>query len=131
MKHITANNLEMQLQLPMVKDNMGNAYAVTDYHCTKWPNSVILMEMALTQHHHRVRAALSHVHRENNTWADQLTHRDTDGFSPELEMSIRSETIKWHILNKFDSFNLSHFKMRAISSLKNGPRRGVHTRQWL
>ena len=105
MKHITANSLDMAIQIPMVTDNMGNAYAVTDYHCRKWPNLAILMEMALTQHHHRVRAALSHVHRENNTWADQLTHRDTDGFSQALEMSIRPENIKWHILNKFDSFN--------------------------
>ena len=104
MKYITASSTDMDLCLPMVTDNMGNAYAVTDYHCRKWPNSAILMEMALTQYHHRVRAAIKHVHRENNTWADQLTHSDYDGFSQALRISTRPADMQWHVLHKFETF---------------------------
>ncbi len=53
MNHITSHSIDMNLRLPTVTDNLANASALTNYHCKKWPNSAILMEMALAQHHLR------------------------------------------------------------------------------
>ena len=37
---------------------------------------------------------VSHTCRENNMWADQLNHRDTSGFNPELKIKIKELAIK-------------------------------------
>ena len=39
------------------------------------------MELAMVQYTTGVPLCLSHTYRENNTWADQLTHADLTGFN--------------------------------------------------
>ncbi len=68
-----------------------------DYKCKKWPNAAILMEMALEQHHHRTRLSLTHVHRENNQWADQLTHSDFTDFSISKRFRFEPINMNWHL----------------------------------
>ena len=104
LKHLVANYAHIDMAIPMHTDNMGNAYTSCDYKCKKWPNSAILMEMALEQHHHRTRLQLHHVHRENNTWADQLTHCDFTGFHPTKRFHFHTNDMKWHLLNKMKGF---------------------------
>ena len=105
MKHIVSHSTDMSITLPMVTDNMGNAYAATSWKSKIWPNSLLLLELALTRHHHRMRTELKHVHRENNTWSDQLTHRNTDGFNPRFKMDIRPDSFHWYVLTKFKEFS--------------------------
>jgi hypothetical protein len=47
LKHITTHCTEVDMAIPLLTDNMGNSYRACDFKCKKWPNSAILMEMAL------------------------------------------------------------------------------------
>ena len=98
-KYLTTNNLEVNAQLPIRTDNQGNAYNVANYKAKKWPNYAIMLEMALHEYHTGIHPHVTHTLRENNQWADQLTHKDTAGFNPDLEIKIRETDLNWHILN--------------------------------
>ena len=105
MKHITSATGEYNVQLPIRTDNQGNAYSIANYKAKKWPNYAILLEMALTEYYTGIHLVVSHSPRENNQWADQLTHRDTTGFSPMLQIHIQHDP--YHI---FDSLIQLHSK---------------------
>ena len=98
-KYLTMGNADMTAQLPIRTDNQGNAYNVANYKARKWPSYAIMLEMALQEYHTGIHPQVSHTHRENNTWADQLTHCDATGFNPELEIKINEGAMTWHILN--------------------------------
>ena len=78
---------------------------MANYKAKKWPNYAILLEMALTEYYTGIHPVVSHTPRENNQWADQLTHRDTTGFNPELRITIKQDP--YHIL---DSLTKLHRK---------------------
>ena len=99
-KHLSPNAAQVQAYLPIRTDNQGNAYNVANYKAKKWPNYAILLEMALHEYKTGIHPQVNHTYRENNTWSDQLTHRDTTGFNKELEIKINESTMQWHILHK-------------------------------
>ena len=76
------------LRLPLVSDNQGNVYSLLNDKSKKMPTSVILMEILLQLHKHGMQLAPSHVKRDFNTWADELTHPDFDGFTPSLCLPV-------------------------------------------
>jgi hypothetical protein len=63
-------------------DNQGNAYAVLNHNTKKWPCSAILMEICAQAHAKDCHPAIQHVKRDRNTWADQLSNLDYEGFDP-------------------------------------------------
>ena len=89
-------NCNSQLTLPLRTDNQGNDYNIFNYKAKKWPNSAILMELTSTVYIQQNTLSIGHVHRELNTWADQLTKNDTTGFHPLLRR--RFTNIKDYIL---------------------------------
>ncbi|CAE7419501.1 unnamed protein product [Symbiodinium microadriaticum] len=78
--------LEMIL---LVSDNQGNVYSLLNDKSKKMPTSVILMEILLQLHMHGMQLAPSHVKRDFNTWADELTHPDFHGFTPSLCLPVK------------------------------------------
>jgi hypothetical protein len=77
MKHIVSHSTVMAFTLPMVTDNMGYAYAVTSWKSKLWPNSLLLLELALTNHRHKIRTDLKH----------------------------RPDSFEWYVLTKFKEFH--------------------------
>eukprot|EP00439_Symbiodinium_sp_Y106_P029612 s5362_g3.t1 len=71
------------LRLPLVSDNQGNVYSLLNDKSKKMPTSVILQ-----LHKHGMQLAPSHVKRDCNTWADELTHPDCKGFTPSLCLPV-------------------------------------------
>ena len=69
------------MDLTMQTDNIGNTYRVTNHTAKNSTSAGMLMEIALLQHHTGSKVQLDHTYREHNTWADQLTHADSTGFS--------------------------------------------------
>ena len=70
------------LRIPLVSDSQGTVYSLLNDTCKKMPTSVILMEILL-QLLHGMQLAPSHVKRDFNTWADELTRPDFHhGFTP-------------------------------------------------
>ena len=99
-KAITASQADthISLDISLNTDNRGNAYQATDQKTKNDTAANMLMELALLQHHRRCRLQLRHVYRENNEWADQLTHADTQGFDANLE--IIPDESAWHIFDR-------------------------------
>ncbi|CAE7471849.1 MKK3, partial [Symbiodinium sp. CCMP2592] len=91
--------------LPLTTDNEGNAFSASKRSSKKWPCSALLMELSAQEFHKGVFAQATHVKRSSNTWADQLTHFDFEGFSPEKRRDVSlSWTPSWMILEKLLSF---------------------------
>ncbi|CAE7028292.1 MKK3 [Symbiodinium sp. CCMP2456] len=77
------------LRIPLVSDNQGNAYSLLNDKSKKMPTSVILMEILLQLHVHGMQLAPSHIKRDFNTWADELTHPNFHGFTPSLRLPVK------------------------------------------
>ncbi len=90
-----------EIMLPLRTDNQGNAFAFRRNYAKKLPNAAIMMELAMRRHVTCVRPHLSHVNRDQNVWADQLTHSDFSGFSNEyrLDEDINKKDF-WLVLPK-------------------------------
>ena len=84
------------IALPIATDNRGNAYQVTNAKAKNDTAASMLMELAAAQYAHGLPICLSHVYREQNEWADQLTHDDFSGFDPAKRLEPDEDT--WHIL---------------------------------
>ena len=87
------------LTIPIHTDTKGNAFALLANRSRKWPVSGLLMELGMTLHKHSSSIRPSFLKREWNEWADQLTHLDSSGFSPENQVTL-STSSEWLILPK-------------------------------
>ncbi|CAE7630983.1 MKK3 [Symbiodinium sp. CCMP2592] len=91
--------------LPLTTDNEGNAFSASKRSSKKWPCSALLMELSAQEFHKGVFAQVTHVKRSSNTWADQLTHFDFEGFSPGNRRDVSlSWSPSWMILDKLLAF---------------------------
>ena len=79
----------------VASDNQRNVFSLLNDSTRRMPNAAILMEIVLTLHDHQVMLGPSHVKRDFNTWADELTHPDPQ-FPTENRVfpSVESELIK-------------------------------------
>ena len=77
-----------RVMIPMVSDNQGNIYAILNQKTRKMPTALLLMELVLQLHLHECRVAPSHVKRDFNQWADELTHPDYRGFHPSRRLDV-------------------------------------------
>lgn len=99
----------------MITDNKGNAYNALNYKSKSWPHAGILMELALTTYYRNVRPNLRHLHRELNTWADQLTHNNTANFDPSRQFPVNTKG--FYILHR-------------LQELTKKPQQGRSPRAW-
>ena len=78
----------------VASDNQGNVFSLLNDSTRRMPNAAILMEIVLTLHDQQVMLGPSHVKRDFNTWADELTHPDPQ-FPTENRVfpSVESELI--------------------------------------
>ena len=70
------------LRIPLVGDNPGNVYK-----SKKMPTLIVLVEILLQLRLHGMQLAPSHVKRDFNAWADELTHPDFVGLTPSLRLA--------------------------------------------
>ena len=63
-----------------------------------------MMELALTSHQSDAFISISHVKREHNQWADDLSNDITDGFDPRkrhhFDLNDDTNWWIWHELKK-------------------------------
>ena len=95
---VTHPALSINMQLTLATDNRGNAYQVTNHKAKNSTAAAMLMELSLIQHHSHSPVQLTHTYRENNAWADSLTHCNSEGFNP--SMQFKPDQANWHILHK-------------------------------
>ncbi|CAE7941839.1 unnamed protein product [Symbiodinium necroappetens] len=77
--------------IPLLPDNQGNICSPLDSKSRKMLSAAILMELMLLLHRNRCTGctlAPSHVKRDINQWADELTHPDCHAFAPDRRLCV-------------------------------------------
>ena len=77
-----------RLHIPLVSDNQGNVYSILNNATRKMPTAVILMELVYQLYQAGHMLAPTHSRRDDNQWADELTHPEPQGFDPALRVDL-------------------------------------------
>ena len=94
----------LEIHLLFTTDNDRNAYSASKRSSKKWPCSALLIELSAQEFQKGVFAHVTHVKRCSNTWADQLTHFNFDGFSMGNRKDVSSSwTPDWIVLDRLVS----------------------------
>ena len=76
------------LLLPLASDNQGNVYGLLNDYTRKMPTAGLLMEIMFQLTATSCSLMPSHVNRDYNQWADDLTHPSFEGFDSSLELMV-------------------------------------------
>ena len=91
-----------QIKTPIATDNAGNAIGIGKDRFKHWPMADIMMELAITAQQADACISVSHVKREHNKWADQLSNGDTKGFDKNkrhhFDLNDQTNWWIWHEL---------------------------------
>ena len=101
---ITLGDLPVQATFTASTDNQGNAFSTAKMSARKWPSSAVMMELAAWQTKTGYRSTFDHAKRDQNKWADDLTHHLYAKFNSSLKIKTLFKAIKWQILE--DLFDL-------------------------
>lgn len=66
----------------------------------KMPTAALLMQLVLSLHQGECQLAPSHVKRELNTWADELTHPDLAGFDPSKRLRVSRPMMTYQLTQR-------------------------------
>ena len=72
----------------LISDNRGNIFALLNQKTEQMPTSAFLMQLIVMLHRAGFRLAPSHMKREYNQWADELTHPHFTGFRPDRQLPV-------------------------------------------
>ncbi|CAE8584251.1 unnamed protein product, partial [Polarella glacialis] len=81
-----------------ISDNLGNTYIVAKGMTTKYPITLILMELSEQLRSRGMEMSVTWKRRDENQEADDLTNLVFDKFSPELEVKVDPLNLKWLVL---------------------------------
>ena len=111
--------------------NLSNAYAVSKWMSTKYPLTVLIMELSETLRTRDCELCLEWVPREKNQLADDLTNEKFDHFPMELRVRLVGGDTKWLVLDsllkKAQEFHEELAKERKRKSPVSTPK-GVQKR---
>ena len=79
-------------------DNQGNSYAAQKLLSTKWPLTVVLLELVEEMRSLDVELYLQWIPRDENSEADALTNGDYSAFAAEKRIQVDLEKIRWWVL---------------------------------
>lgn len=79
-------------------DNQGNAYVTQKLLSTKWPLTVLLMELVEQMQQKKIELYLQWLQRDSNVEADALTNDDYSAFDTSKRIMIQGKDIPWAIL---------------------------------
>ena len=77
-----------RLHIPLISDNQGNVHSILNNATRRMPNAVTLMELVYQIYQAGHMLAPTHSKRDDNQWADELTHPNPKGFCPSLKVDI-------------------------------------------
>ncbi len=116
--------------IPGITDNRGNRYALTRLQSSRFPLSLLTMELAALLEKRRQRLALEWAPREYNREADRLASLNTEGFSPEHRIHFDLSTHKWEVLDKFWELAQEFERERvAPAAVRTAQRRGANPKR--
>lgn len=90
----------MKARAKAFTDNRGNAFAVVKGMSTKYPLTLLLMELTEELRSRDMRLDLEWIKRDENTLADALSNEDWSEFDESLREVRRPEEIGWKVLDQ-------------------------------
>ena len=79
-------------------DNAGNTFAMNKLMSTKWPLTVLLMELAEFLRQSSIQLHLRWVPRDSNVEADDLTNEKFSSFNEDLRIHVDGASLPWLVL---------------------------------
>ena len=92
----------MQAKITAKTDNQGNGFVLKKFMTSKYPGTVLLMEMAEELRYHDVSLDLQWVRRDSNQVADDLTNLEFGKFSMGRRIELEEADVKWKVFDKLD-----------------------------
>ena len=81
-------------------DNQSNEALVKKAMTTKYPSSLVLLELAEELAAKKCDLSLTWIRRDLNQLADDLTNEKFDSFDPEFRVPRKGEDMRWRVLDK-------------------------------
>ena len=81
-------------------DNQSNEALVKKAMTTKYPSSLVLLELAEELAAKKCDLSLAWIRRDLNQLADDLTNEKFDSFDPEFRVPLKGEDMRWRVLDK-------------------------------
>lgn len=81
-------------------DNQSNTYAVSRRMSTKFPSTLLLMEMSEELEGKKCELDLEWVRRDDNQDADALTNQEYGAFDANLRVRVDGPGLQWRVLHK-------------------------------
>ena len=103
MLEVQARGTHIRSRLGISTDYEGNAYATMKEYSRKLPAAAAHVELAAVERSLGVVSEVSHVRREHNTWADQLTHPEKlseGGWNPSYRWKPTIDSSFFLVLHK-------------------------------
>ena len=91
---------ELDVTVRGITDSQCNSYAMLKNYSRKLPLAAVHMELMSVAAQFAIWPRISHVRREFNTWADDLTENKIEGFSPHNRWEPELHT---HFFNVLDN----------------------------
>lgn len=88
----------LHFPLEQVTDNQGNVYSLLNGKSKEFPSAAFLMQIVLLLYEAGAHLCPSHRKRDFNQWADELTHPDPQGSTPQLQLDVSSFSLLQTIL---------------------------------
>ena len=90
----------MKAKAKAFTDNRGNSFAVKNGMSTKFPLTLLLMELTEELRSKDLRLDLEWVRREENVDADDLSNENWSNFSIEMRDERRPDEMGWKVLDR-------------------------------
>ena len=93
---------DIQIHMEAYTDNQGNSFLLKKGMSTKYPITLMLMEIAEMLRRKNSLARLNWVRRDGNQEADDLTNQVYDKFDPKMRRYLPGDRIPWIIFEDLD-----------------------------
>eukprot|EP00435_Cladocopium_sp_Y103_P075019 s47_g53.t1 len=114
-------------------DNLSNSYAVSKWMSTKYPLTILIMELSETLRVRNCELCLEWIPREKNQLADDLTNQKFDSFPGDRRVGCVGGDTQWLILDqlmhKANEFHEELAKERRRKASDPNPKRDVKKRR--
>lgn len=81
-------------------DNRGNSFILQKGLSTKYPITILVIEVAETLRRCDAFATLTWVRRDGNVLADALTNEDFSSFDPRKRETVCEKELRWHVMKE-------------------------------
>ena len=79
-------------------DNQGNSFAVKKFMSSKWPLTVMVIELSEQLRALGTTMTLSWLSRDLNVEADAITNEMFEAFDPRLRLDTSASSLRWRVL---------------------------------